>query len=470
MEQDGRQTLEMADGSRVVVPRSLRSITAYVLTEQRDWFEEEIRFVRRALEPGQRAVDIGANFGVFTLSMARAVGPAGHVWAFEPASRTADFLAQSIEVNGLANVSLRRMGISARAGSAALSLNEDPELNEIVRPGAAAAASERIELCSLDELDQRESWHPVDFLKIDAEGEESRIIEGASAWLRRHSPLIQFEIKASSGSSLDAARRFADRGYMPYRLVPGLGALVPFNFRDAVDPLQLNLFCCRPDRAARLAARGLLVEPHDVPPSPGPDVLSPRNTDGSYDWSSSLVSFEYARGLLEVWRGGARTNERSQVERALALFSLARDPGVPVKERFLALRRSIELLEKASRVPEFMRLGSLARVARAFGARAKAVASLDQLVRAAGTRGSFDPSEPFLAPCERFEGVSPSAGIQDWLLAAALEEFELASTYSSYYSASTSAIRLSKIASLGLGSEEMSRRLELVRGRLAAGG
>jgi Arc/MetJ family transcription regulator len=117
-----------------------------------------------------------------------------------------------------------------------------------------------------------------------------------------------------------------------------------------------------------------------------------------------------------------------------------------------------------------MRLGSLARVARAFGARAKAVASLDQLVRAAGTRGSFDPSEPFLAPCERFEGVSPSAGIQDWLLAAALEEFELASTYSSYYSASTSAIRLSKIASLGLGSEEMSRRLELVRGRLAAGG
>lgn len=452
------------------MPRSRRSITAYVLAEQRDWFEDEIRFVRRVLEPGQRAIDIGANFGVFTLSMARAVGPGGHVWAFEPASNTARFLAQSIEESGLANVTLRRVGISARAGSASLSLNEDPELNEIVRPGAPAAASERIELCSLDELDQRESWHSVEFLKLDAEGEEIRIIDGASAWLRRHSPLIQFEVKASTGTTLDAARRFAGKGYMPYRLVPGLGALVPFDLRETVDPFQLNLFCCRADRASRLAARGLLVEARDVPAPPGPDVLSPRNSDGRHDWASSLGRFAYARSLLDEWGSGARTNERVQVERALALFSLSRDADVPLHARFVALRRSLELLEKASRVPEFMRLGSLARVALAFGARAKAVASLDQLVRAAGVQGSFDPSEPFLAPCERFEGIAPSTGIQDWLLGAALEGFERSSAFSSFYTPASACLpRLLKIAALGLGSEEMARRLELVRARAANG-
>jgi hypothetical protein len=45
-----------------------------VLLEQEDWFEKEIAFVRRLLRSGMRAVDIGANYGTYTLAMARAVG------------------------------------------------------------------------------------------------------------------------------------------------------------------------------------------------------------------------------------------------------------------------------------------------------------------------------------------------------------------------------------------------------------
>jgi len=90
----------MVDGVRVVVPQSLNLITPYVLLEQEDWFEDEIKFVRRVLAAGDNAIDIGANYGVYALSMARAVGPSGRVWAFEPASRTAKLLAESIAANG----------------------------------------------------------------------------------------------------------------------------------------------------------------------------------------------------------------------------------------------------------------------------------------------------------------------------------------------------------------------------------
>lgn len=89
-------TLELFDGVRIVVPDSLDRITPYVVLEQQDWFEDEIKFVRRLLKPGQKAIDIGANYGVYTLSMAKAVGPTGRVWAFEPASRTARLLAEGI--------------------------------------------------------------------------------------------------------------------------------------------------------------------------------------------------------------------------------------------------------------------------------------------------------------------------------------------------------------------------------------
>jgi hypothetical protein len=43
-----------------------------VLIEQEDWFEKEICFVRRVLQPGTCAADIGANYGTYTLAMAPA--------------------------------------------------------------------------------------------------------------------------------------------------------------------------------------------------------------------------------------------------------------------------------------------------------------------------------------------------------------------------------------------------------------
>lgn len=84
--------LNVRGGARMAVPANLECITTYILLEQKEWFEDEIRFVRRWLRPGMRAVDVGANVGVYTVPMARAVGDGGQVWAFEPTPEAADFL------------------------------------------------------------------------------------------------------------------------------------------------------------------------------------------------------------------------------------------------------------------------------------------------------------------------------------------------------------------------------------------
>lgn len=78
--------LRIRSGLTIHVPDSPRVLTSYVLLEQETWFEDEVEFVRRYLQPGESAVDVGANFGIYITAMAERVGPAGTIFAFEPAS------------------------------------------------------------------------------------------------------------------------------------------------------------------------------------------------------------------------------------------------------------------------------------------------------------------------------------------------------------------------------------------------
>ena len=96
--------INIRGGIHVCVPDTIQLMTPYVLLEQEDWFEDEIKFLRHVIQPGQDVIDIGANYGVYTLTLANLVGAAGHVWAFEPASMTATLLAASIAANDLGNI------------------------------------------------------------------------------------------------------------------------------------------------------------------------------------------------------------------------------------------------------------------------------------------------------------------------------------------------------------------------------
>jgi protein-L-isoaspartate O-methyltransferase len=91
-DRSGDIAIRIEGGAVVLVPAVCTAITTYVLLELEDWFEAELPFVRSVLGPGMRALDIGANYGVYALAMAQRVGRTGRVTAFEPAAATADYL------------------------------------------------------------------------------------------------------------------------------------------------------------------------------------------------------------------------------------------------------------------------------------------------------------------------------------------------------------------------------------------
>lgn len=463
-------TLKFADDISVVVPDSLNLITTYVLREQGDWFEDEIKFVRLFLKTNQKAIDIGANYGLFTLSMAKIVGPGGSIWAFEPASSTAALLCESIAINGFSHVLIDQRALSDFAGTAQLSLNENSELNELVRNGASAGASETVTLISLDDAMQEYGWSDIEFVKIDAEGEEGAIIRGGRNFFSTQSPLIQYEVKAGSVVHLELVQAFEDIGYASYRLVPGLAALVPFDPLDAVDGYLLNLFCCKADRAAKLAAEGYLVLVNEVQAARHTqrvkNLVVSREDGSKYSWQNRLAQLPYGKILAASWQHTVSQGQSGEVEKALAHYAIAHDKELPIAERFFALRASLEILTTVcNEQPEFLRLASLARVAREFGDRMVAVAALDNLFQLAVKYQNVNPSEPFLASSERFDTLDPKEALSSWVVCSTLEELERNIAFSSFYTGQAARQRLELINNLGFGSPEMVRRLALVEQR-----
>ncbi|HEY1190678.1 MAG TPA: FkbM family methyltransferase, partial [Gemmata sp.] len=435
-------------------------ITPYVLQEQGDWFEDEITFVRGALRPGQNVIDIGANYGTYALSMARVVGPDGHVWAFEPAPDTARRLAESIAANGFRQITLERTALSNVRGAGRLSRNRQPELNALVPAGGPTDA---VQVATLDDCLDKYDWHEVAFVKMDAEGEEGNILRGGARFFAERSPLVQYEVKAGPVLRLDLVRQFAALGYAPYRLVPGLGVLAPFDPAAPVDGYLLNLFGCKPNTAARLAARGLLVAPEvDTGPSRASLGHTAPEPVPQYRWRDALVGRPYATAHADRWeQGGGPARE---VADALALYAASRDAARTARERLLALGACYERFRaRCGSEPAPLRLASLARVAREFGARSVAVDALRRLDHLTASADRIEPSEPFLAPCARFDTIAPGAHFGNWLRAAALEELERLEAFSSFYSGAHTQRRVETARDLGFGCAEMDRRLRLLQ-------
>src|SRR5258708_24947868 len=255
----------LVDGVRIVVPDALDLITPYVLREQQDFFEDELPCVRQLPQPGQNVIDGGANYGVYTLPMAQKVGASGHVWAFEPASSTAQFLAGGVAANGFGHVTLEQKAVSSAPGSAQLALHGHSELRSIVHGAAPPGGSETVSLVTLDDSMDRFRWQDIDLIKIDAEGEEANIVKGGRRFFANLAPLVQYELRTNATNmNFELIRDFAAIGYDSYRLLPGLNLLVPFDAESPPDSYLLNLFCCNSVCANRLSARGLLLRSGDL--------------------------------------------------------------------------------------------------------------------------------------------------------------------------------------------------------------
>jgi FkbM family methyltransferase len=460
--------LTIAAGVQVIVPDSIESLTTYVLKEQQDWFEEEIKVVRNMLQPGDVVIDIGANHGVYALSMAKAVGATGRVVAFEPATQTRTLLEASARLNGFDQLIVDHRGVAEKSGVAFLSIDNQCELNQIATSDSPVSAVESIELTSLDDwLESSPPQRPIRLIKIDAEGQEMNILRGAEKLLEKHSPLILYEIRHDLHLHFELVEAFASHGYQSYRLLPGPQLLEPFAANQPYDAFLLNLFCCKPQTARALQEQGRLVLPAEVGRSARQSQTAIERVEDAYGWQRTLKQFPYAQHQWPLWLKNSEASAAAAIP--LALHALSMDPMQSPADRALALHQSVQQLHQLCISTESpLYLSSLARAARDAGERRLAVEALDSLINALPWLRDEDFQAPFLSPLARFDMISTKDSLQKWLIAAAIEAHEELRHHSSFFSNSLFRDRLVYALDLGYESEPLLRRLNLINRRFSA--
>jgi FkbM family methyltransferase len=143
----------------------------------------ETGLLKKELKAGDTFIDIGANIGYYTLIAARAVGPKGRVFAFEPDPDNFALLKKNVEQNGYQNVTLVNRAVSNRAQTLRLFRSETNRGDHRVYDSKDGRPSIGIKAVALDgyflKMDK-----VVQFIKMDIQGAEALALEGMKRLIR----------------------------------------------------------------------------------------------------------------------------------------------------------------------------------------------------------------------------------------------------------------------------------------------
>lgn len=157
--------------------------------------ESENRVIARYLKSGDWAVDIGANVGTTLLPMAKCVGPNGYVVGFEPQPLIAQCLQSNLTMNDILHARI----ISAACGkNTGIAYVPPLDYRAASNYGAVALTEDGlpVPMISLDDL----KLSRCNLIKIDVEGHEWDVIQGAEQTLIRHRPILYMEAKQIPGT------------------------------------------------------------------------------------------------------------------------------------------------------------------------------------------------------------------------------------------------------------------------------
>lgn len=177
--------------------------------------EKEMLALPALVRPGDVCLDVGASLGTYTVILARLVGRGGRVHAIEPRPRSLRVLLLVRRLLTAGNVQVHPIALSDRADGEVIvtprrrwllpvpgrtflkgSLQAGPEG---YYPGWSqefgGAAEREVVTRTLDGFAVENRLDRVDFVKIDVEGAELRVLLGAEATLTRHRPAILCEIE-----------------------------------------------------------------------------------------------------------------------------------------------------------------------------------------------------------------------------------------------------------------------------------
>jgi FkbM family methyltransferase len=222
----------------------------------------EIELFESLVRPGMVILDVGANIGYFAVTAARNVGDSGKVYAFEPEPHNFELLRKNLELNGIANVTTVKKAVSDSDSSRVLFVSRYNLGSHSFSSDNApdSEGSVEVETVTLDGF--RASVMDgggADLLKMDCQGAESLIVDGARRLLAESAPMIVLEcwpygLRTMGSSAAELVGKLESLGYSIWVLDEDARSMDPldqsvvsrFGVMENVPGEHLGLFAKKP--------------------------------------------------------------------------------------------------------------------------------------------------------------------------------------------------------------------------------
>jgi FkbM family methyltransferase len=197
----------------------------------------EIAFFRARFEAAMTFVDVGANVGLYSALALSTPGFRGRVLAIEPHGESRVYLEQTIRSNrpagDRATAAICALAASDRAETLTLYENPDNKGDNRLYPDASLHGKETIGADTLDNICRQHGIASVQFIKIDVQGAEAKVIRGASGLLAASSDCIlmtefwPYGLSRCGADALEYLELLGDLGFRLHELSGNRGTLTP---------------------------------------------------------------------------------------------------------------------------------------------------------------------------------------------------------------------------------------------------
>lgn len=180
LKMDGHKFLmDMRDKSMIEIFRDYETVKRN--PEMRIWEKETTQIVKDNVKPGDVCIDIGASIGYFTLLFSRLVGKTGRVLAIEPTPNQIPYIEANIKKNGYEKIAkVYNVGAWDKSDNIKLPL--------------VASVKYDSKVVALDDLLESEGIEQVDFIKLDVDGPEPKVLRGLERTIKR-SPNLKMTVE-----------------------------------------------------------------------------------------------------------------------------------------------------------------------------------------------------------------------------------------------------------------------------------
>jgi len=217
--------------------------------------------IEKLVNHGDVCFDIGANIGIYSVIFSKLSGQDTNTHSFEPVAHIRNRLTMNAKLNGFDDIHVNAFALGAtpettnmnqvkegvfRGGTSSFLKNENwQSLSE------SDFEAVPVEIKTLDSYASNKNLKKINFLKIDVEGFEWNVLQGAQETLKRFKPHIlmeyDFDRHNEEQKPDDYKDFFESIGYRAYEFVLGGGELYLLPYTFGHTPINRNIICIHPE-------------------------------------------------------------------------------------------------------------------------------------------------------------------------------------------------------------------------------